>query len=248
MTCLSDLQTYSYWIGKSADEIRRAVIAHGGWTRVFPGRVPVWASRVRSYFNDIPNELKLLDLFKGGAAARRVNRFEIWEDFKAAKALSGDVYEDRSGRHWYEMHTAGTVYHYPGKVDWWKPRRAAIAPQAHIPVFKLVSPDGSGGSCEVCIHNWQLQRESWNPVTRGKTTIGKPGKWVSIRTKVVLDPVYQASYNYSETVVMGFSAHELRDVKSHSEADGFYLSIRSETPLSMRRFPPTDRSGTALAA
>ena len=63
-----------------------------------------------------------------------------------AFALTGDTYDDERGLVWYQMSTAGAVYHYPGAVTWYKKLDAAQKFQSFMPVFKLISPDETGGS------------------------------------------------------------------------------------------------------
>lgn len=145
------------------------------------------------------------------------------------------------------MVPVSSIYHYEGEVNTTKKIIGFLTGQEHTPVFKLVSPDGSGGSREVCIHNWQINRERWNPVTRGTAGIGKTDQWVNIRTKVVLDSVYAGSYNYSETIVMGSSNHEHRDVKPHKESPNFYVNPSMFSQINSRRFPEKDRSSKTIA-
>ena len=246
---IDQLRDYRYWIGRSPLEIRQAAIANGGWAKVFPHTTefPLWASRVRNYFNETPMEIKSLDMLESLKAASRATKIGLLSDVKANCALEGMfVYEDRSGRLWYQMVPVSSIYHYDGEVDTAKKIKGFLMPQVHTPVFKLVSPDGSGGSREVCIHNWQLNRENWNPLTRGAKGIGKTDQWVNIRTKVVIDPVYAGSYNYSETIEMGSSNHEHRDVKPHKVSPSFYVNPSMFSQINSRRFPEKDRSGKAI--
>ncbi len=242
MLSLSELKNYESWIGRNAIEVRKAAIAVGGWTTVFPwtNPFPAWASRVRNFFNETPTALKLLGWMEGWEAAGRANKIRLSEDFLAANALSGDVYQDQTGRLWYQMQGVGAVHHYKGKVTGWKEAKALLLTQRHVPVFKLISPDGTGGSSEICIHNPQLNRENWNPVTRGNLRIGKEGKWVDIKRRLVLDELYRGSYNYSETIIMGFAYHKFMDVTPHKAAYGFYINPPSGTSLAARRFRQLD--------
>jgi hypothetical protein len=59
---LVELQKYECWLPKTPHEIFFAVKAHGGWKNVFPAakRFPVWASKVRNYFNILPTCLTRL--------------------------------------------------------------------------------------------------------------------------------------------------------------------------------------------
>jgi|RhiMetdeSRZDD1v2_1073273.scaffolds.fasta_scaffold03676_26 hypothetical protein len=59
---LDELQKYKCWIDKTPHEIFFAAKAHGGWKNVFPATkpFPVWASKVRNYFNILPTCLTRL--------------------------------------------------------------------------------------------------------------------------------------------------------------------------------------------
>ena len=57
---LAELQNYQCWIGKTPHEVFFAAKMNGGWKNVFPTNVPVWASKVRNYFNVLPTTLKRL--------------------------------------------------------------------------------------------------------------------------------------------------------------------------------------------
>jgi hypothetical protein len=84
-----------------------------------------------------------------------------WEPVKpdeigTIKALSGAVYEDALGRSiWFQMSPGGAIYHFGEKIRWPTLRsiEATLDGQERAPVFKLVCPDGTGGSREVCIKN-----------------------------------------------------------------------------------------------
>ena len=54
---LALLSDYSHWRGKTAKQIRDLVKLLGGWTAVFPGRLPKWAHRLRNAFNEPPHRL-----------------------------------------------------------------------------------------------------------------------------------------------------------------------------------------------
>jgi hypothetical protein len=58
---LDELRDYNKWIGQTAWDVYHSVIRVGGWSQVFQGPVPRWASRIRQYFNLTPKTLKLLD-------------------------------------------------------------------------------------------------------------------------------------------------------------------------------------------
>ena len=123
-------------------------------------------------------------------------------------SLSGDAYQDQLGYIWWQMTPGATIYHTgTGKVK--NPTKEALDAERkgqEATVFKLVSPDGTGGSWEVIIKNPENTK-----------TIGT-GEPVTITPKILeSDPRLQGSYNYSETIEMGLSAHELRDVLPHKK-------------------------------
>lgn len=168
-----------------------------------------------------------------------------WADSIAEnRALSDDVYTDEAGRIWYQMSPGGTIYH-------WKdpsyPTLEAINQnfrgQEATPVFKLVSPDGTGGSRECCIYNPLKKIKMLDiEVGFGRSNLGAVNKWLNVSNLIVYDPRYQGSYNYSETVEKGLAAHDMRDVKPHphSGAATYYVDPIRFTPLSTRFFPEMD--------
>lgn len=254
---IKELRNYNKWIGMRASTILDNVRSIGGWKEVFPANkeFPVWASRVRNYFNEYPQMLTLLSLQRGYNASSKVNnyrKFGFKDSIIMANSLSGDVYRDEKGRLWYEMDTAGAGYHYENR-NWFeklgptlKAAKGKFTPQSQIPVFKLISPDRTGGSLEVCIHNHQVYNSVWqalNPFTAGtggKTRIGSVNKWVNVETQIVENWKFKGSYNYSETVKMGLSAHDHRDVKSHKVTRNFYVDPSRWTKLENRIFPERD--------
>ena len=259
---IKELRNYNNWIGQSADVIRNNVILNGGWVRVFPAsqEFPIWVSRVRNYFNEYPQELKRLSNRKGNNMAHNVNnyrQFGFADSFFMQQALSRDVYIDQNGRLWYQMSTAGAGYHYENRTSFEKltPNAKAlknkISPQSQVPVFKLISPDGTGGSLEVCIHNFQVYQNKKLALlglitgitegTGGEPEIGSVDEWVNVRASIVQNKVYKGSYNFSETVQMGFSAHDHRDIIPHKKAPNRYVDPHRWSILAHRIFPPTDK-------
>ena len=135
----------------------------------------------------------------------------------------------------FQMQASAAIYHYKGTVvDWesWKFMESGVLDQKHTPVFKLISPDGSGGSREICVHNFNTDV----PGTSGKSEIGLIGRWVPIRTKVVLNEIYRGSYNDSETGVMGLSEHTYRDIDPHKAEFGYYKNPSKYSALTARVF------------
>ena len=154
-------------------------------------------------------------------------------------ALVGEVYEDETKRLWYQMAAGSTIYHW-GK----EPRRPTfeaiyvdkIRGQDDTPVFKLISPDNTGGSREIIIKN------------NGGDVIGAVDKKVSTRKLLDCDPAYQGSYNFSETAQVGIAAHKLRDVDTHVAGRFFYVNpFDPFAPLPARCFPAKDLQGKPLA-
>lgn len=163
-------------------------------------------------------------------------------------ALAGVVHKDGSGRVWYQMAAGSTIYHY-GR----RPTSAAleavavdkIRGQDDTPVFKLISPDNTGGSCEVILWNDGVNAGGWGT---GSEVLGGVGERWDVRKLIVTDPRYQGSYNYAETVRVGLAAHELRDVKPHVEGVDFYVNPADRfCPPASRRFLANDPQGKPLA-
>ena len=57
-----DLQKYERWINQTPHQVFFAAKTYGGWKTLFPASkpFPVWASKVRNYFNVLPTTLKRL--------------------------------------------------------------------------------------------------------------------------------------------------------------------------------------------
>jgi hypothetical protein len=206
---------------------------------------PLWASRVRNYFNEEPRSLRLLSKEEGKFRIHTIkDRIMPWVPGPQTFALSGDVYEDDNRRHWFAMSTGGTVYHYPGCVDKTKIALAAASPQSMIPIFKLISPDdGTGGSLEVIVFNKQDIRvplPSGHYMMIGRPTIGSVGVMKNLDGMVERDAIFRGSYNFSETMVAGYLDHEFRDVKPHVAHKDFYLNPDYSRPANKRVFPPVD--------
>jgi hypothetical protein len=251
---LEMLRDYRNWALQPPAVILRAVIRHGGWTTVFPTGIKPWAHRVRNYFNLTPTKLRLLltrtTIGSLGTSSGPAHSPIGGSGIGKAVGLSGDVYEDEFGRCWYEMHAGGTVCRYEGDPGL-KGVKASAQGQKHVPIFKLISPDNTGGSVEMCLHNWQVHGpaiDAQSPfalATSGTSTIGN-GEWVSIKGKVVANSEYRGSYNYSETAIVGFSAHKLRDIVPHEVVPDSYVNPPLHSSMSSRRFPLKDQDGRHL--
>lgn len=259
-----DLRNYNNWIGQSPKMIQSEVVKAGGWAKVFPQNqiLPKWASRVRNYFNEYPTQMMLLSSRRGHNLEHNVNNYRQFDGLNSLFtqfALSGDVYFDQTKRLWYEMDTAGAGYHFEHRNIIEKSHpivkgiKGKVTPQSQIPVFKLISPDGTGGSLEVCIHNFQVYNSVWqalNPFTGGtggKTSIGGVNKWVSVRSLIVGNEILKGSYNYAETVVRGYDAHKHSDIIPHSGQKHFYVDPPKWSKIESRVFPSNDRQNRLIS-
>src|SRR5262249_19805844 len=135
----------------------------------------------------------------------------VFDDVAEGRALSDDVYEDESGHIWYQMSPGGTIYHWGEDPSKYKivASLEAIAQtggQRFIPVFKLVSPDGTGSSRECIIFNKLTEKVKLpSPsveLMAGQVALGKVNEWVKVRERNLIEthPHYQGSYNFTETV------------------------------------------------
>ncbi len=163
----------------------------------------------------------------------------VMDEIGTRFGLDDFVYQDEANRLWYQMSAGSTIYHY-GKRPKVKSVEAVVVDkikgQNDTPVFKMINPDNTGGSNEIILKN------------KGYDMIGEVNQQFSTREMVETKPIYQGSYNFSETVQVGLAAHELRDIKPHSDAHDFYLNpVDRFSPLSMRRFPAKDPKGKLLA-
>lgn len=277
---LEALKHYINWIGKSPDEVLRSAERVGGWNIVFPIRPPLWAHKIRNYFNETPLALKRLDEDAAKKlierARRRIGLFALYPIAKEPPpsdhdmiaesfALSGDVYEDPFRRIWYQMSAGATIYHWgnkPSIEEIEAPWQSIKGGQQAVPVFKLVSPDGTGGSCECIISSLKEPGISLRLRPRGlfiggpivpvvtegyQSTIGAVNKWILVAHRIIATQKHQGSYNYSETIVKGLTAHNMRDVQPHAIAPNGYVDPLRFTPLAERHFPSNDLQGNPLA-
>lgn len=229
---------------RSAGLLKSAQTALSGDARAKPA--PPADAPGKSLFDSITDKLSgaIKDTFAGAKNSIAVKG-----------ALSGEVYEDEGGRVWFQMAPGGTIYHF-GQAPGVAPLESAwftVLGQRAVPIFKLVSPDGSGGSRECCLTNPRVvphyvpTRAGAVKTMVGQAAVGDQGVAVDLNGRHITDPIYQATYNYSETVVKGFRAHELRDVIPHSPAVDFYVNPPSFPPMRARLFPEADPSGKPLA-
>jgi hypothetical protein len=232
---LKELQDYSYWIGKTPKEILNAVRQlKGGWAEVFPDKLPVWAHRVRNYFNREPANLWAFNVSEAKSYIGRVHRKRPPQDIKEEWALSGPVYKDDESWIWYQMTEGGGIYHWgsnpriPDIEAPWQEFKAWLGKPA--PIFKLIAPDGTGGSRETIFRN------PYNMFT----VVKKVHFWALVAHLTVFHEWHGGSYNYSETVAAGSEAHELRDVIPHdyNQFSGVYINPPDRRSLlSARVFP-----------
>ena len=95
----------------------------------------------------------------------RIMKMSQKESIAQERALSGDVYLDNLNRPWFQMAAGSTIYHWGDHPD--SPTSEAayqdiIMGQDDTPVFKLISPDDTGGSNEVIIFNAEIRDGKYN--------------------------------------------------------------------------------------
>lgn len=254
---LDEIRKYKNWVGKSPGDILEAVKGVGGWKNVFdaksfPDGLPRWAHRVRNFFNREPTVLELK--VEGSHAYFNLYKWDKNRGAAENMALSGDVYKDEFLTTWFQMSPGGTIYHFkhPKNQKVEAILQGALG-QINTPVFKLVSPDGSGGSIETIVDNPFVNSLVSTVVgTVGSfggggvikqmtkmrsSTIGEGGK-INITSRIIKNYDYQGSYNYAETVDAGFSAHEKFDIDPHKIDEKGYLNPSDRhSSLFSRKFP-----------
>src|SRR5262245_10441255 len=110
---LKELQDYNRWIGVSAKEILDSVRQlKGGWAEVFPDTMPVWAHRIRNYFNREPANLWRFDESESSYYIGKVHRKRPPQGVREKWALKGPVYKDDENWIWYQMAEGGGIYHW----------------------------------------------------------------------------------------------------------------------------------------
>lgn len=214
------LRDYGQWLRKTPLEIRGHVIRAGGWAEVFPPdtTIPRWPSRVRNFFNEQPSMLTRV----GEEEARfiinmiRLRRGNFLNQVLARGAFSGDVYRDQTGRHWIEQSQAGSRYHS-------KEQRgllgAALTPHSMTGVFKLCSPDGTGGSSETALHNWMHGLTG----RIGKRSATEVGHTINAATQAIVAEKYRGSLI---VVIWG---------RSIGIARSYSLDLRKRVSATLRR-------------
>jgi hypothetical protein len=231
------LRDYSNWVGNSAKDIRDAVIKVGGWANVFssaafPRGLPLWAHRIRNYFNREPASLMRLDAKSTERLIERVDEGLGWHPAEMW-ALTDDVYKDAQSWVWYQMNEGGTIYHWgapprvaPIEAGWQEIKEKVGIP---APRFKLVAPDGTGGSRETILRN----------LYNLFTPVKQVNFMADVSYLVITDFLNQGSYNYAETIKAGYSAHKKLDMETHEKAPDKYVNPPGSrfSPLSQRIFP-----------
>jgi hypothetical protein len=161
-------------------------------------------------------------------------------------ALSGDVYIDELRQIWFQMDPGGAIYHY-GEKPWWPGGESVwvskFQGQKQVPVFKLVSPDHTGGSRECCITNPTEETVQVGKIVvkLGRSNIGAVNQEVDVSGRVLTSdkhPVHQGSYNYAETVDQGLTMHNRFDVDTDLMLPTFFADPPDPfSQLLFRRFP-----------
>ena len=230
----SELQDSREWVNQNAQYILDSVKKAGGWKTLFPSGVPMWLHKIRNYFNVEPASLRLID--KGTTAhwMTEVRKYGQLNAFiKGPRTLSGHVYFDEEVEIWYQMGAGGTIYHWGrdviGWLDWAEAGVAHfIRGQNGIPIFKLVCPDGTGGSKETIIKNPKLDKIAVS-TSQGdyfemqrRSKIGETNKVTIVKPRIITNAHHQGSYNFAETAVHGLKSHEKYDVEIHHK-DPIYV-------------------------
>src|SRR5687768_6969856 len=147
----SELTDSREWVMQNAQDILDSVGKAGGWSKVFPKKVPPWLHKLRNYFNVEPKCLRLVDKNVTSHWMREIeshgqmDSLPITPNRIAARfALSGDVYFDEEVEVWYQMGAGGSIYHWgdkPGIFGWFSGIDAfntqVFRRQTGIPIFKL---------------------------------------------------------------------------------------------------------------
>lgn len=229
---ISELREPAEWVDKDAEFILKSVQKiEGGWAKIFPDGPPRWLHKIRNYFNVEPKTLRLVDKNPTAHAMREVGSHGHLTGLKGSRTLSGHVYFDEDVETWYQMGPGGTIYHWGSdvKVDWIEaPIAHVIRTQKGVPIFKLVCPDGTGGSKETIISN-PVVRTVYMPMPGGATRrseraskIGQTNQQVLVINRIDTSMKHQGSYNFAETAVLGLKTHEKYDVHPHHK-DAVYI-------------------------
>jgi hypothetical protein len=251
------LKNYEEWLKRSPAQVIDAVKnIKGGWAAVFPDRLPVWAHRVRNFFNREPRFLmRLSDSWSQSwlvlvykKPRDRSNESTV-QKFKRIMALTDYVYRDEVSTNWFQMSPGGAIYHFKEIGNETKEGiYQELLGQSLTPIFKLVSPDDTGGSMETIIINrgGGIEYASFGilpaiPVgIKDGEVIGDVNVPMPVVKSILEEERYQGSYNYAETVDLGNADHDRLDVTPHKDT-GRYKTYVNPTdrfaPLKSRQFP-----------
>ena len=241
----SELQDSTDWVLQNAQDILDSVKKAGGWAKVFPKGVPPWLHKLRNYFNVEPKCLTLVDKTVTDHWMQDIRSHGELCGPVGSRTLSGDVYFDEEVEVWYQMGAGGSIYHWGDKVQF--PRLEAahthlFRGQTGIPIFKLICPDGTGGSKETIISNPKVRivrvvaSQGVRDEMQGRTKIGGTNKQVLVLDRVETKMKYQGSYNFSETSVVGLDEHKKNDVKPHENDEQYIDPPDRFEPLNKRIF------------
>ena len=246
----SELRDPSEWVNKNAQFILDSVKQAEGWNKVFQDPFPMWLHKLRNYFNVEPSTLRLLD--KGNTAhwMTLIKKYgQLGGHTSGPRTLSGHVYMDENYNIWYQMGPGASIFHWGDEPELMKLEAINthfFRGQTGIPVFKLISPDGSKGSKETIVLNpMDIIEEVVDPtstsvreVAKGRPKIGEVGETVQIRVMEmhVTDMEHQGSYNFAETAVSGLDWHEKFDVNTHFKDPIYIDPLDRFSPLKDRIF------------
>ncbi len=253
------LRNYEEWLKKSPAQVIDAVKSiKSGWAAVFPDRLPIWAHRVRNYFNREPRFLmRLSESWSQSQLAfvykrpRNRSNESTMQKFKRVMALTDYVYRDEVNTNWFQMSPGGAIYHFKEISNETREGLAQeLMGQSLTPIFKLVSPDDTGGSMETIIINRGVGIKYVkvpgivSPVPVGikdAEVIGDVNVPMPMEiTKSILDiERYQGSYNYAETVDLGNADHDRLDVTPHKDTARYKTYVNPPdrfAPLNSRQF------------
>lgn len=244
----SELKDPNKWVDQNAENILKSVRLVGGWKTLFPDDIPMWLHKIRNYFNVEPATLRLVDQGISVHWMDQVRKHGQLKAFvKGPLTLSGHVYFDEEVEVWYQMGAGGTIYHWGrdviGWLDW---AEAGVAhfvhTQAGIPIFKLVCPDGTGGSKETIIRNPKLDKVAVSTSQgdyfemQSRSKIDETNVVTMVRPRIITNAHHQGSYNFCETSVHGLDSHEKYDVETHHK-DPVYVDPPDRfVPLKQRLF------------
>ncbi len=244
----SELKDPNDWVGQNAEDILKSVRQAGGWKTLFPSNIPMWLHKIRNYFNVEPATLRLVDQGVTAhwmAVVRKHGQLNAF--IKGPRTLSGHVYFDEEVEVWYQMGAGGTIYHWGrdviGWLDWAEAGTAHfVRRQTGIPIFKLVCPDGTGGSKETIIKNPKLDKVEVSTSQgnyfemQSRSKIAETNVVTMVKPRIITNAHHQGSYNFCETAVHGLDSHEKYDVETHHK-DPVYVDPPDRfVPLKQRIF------------